>query len=82
MPVRDRPSSPVAPVTPPPTKVRSADRLADREVPVVWVRACTDCGAVDHLNAWGSPAVVDRGPWACRHCPTTAWVLRQLSLDL
>lgn len=79
MTVQHRPSSPVVPVTPSPTEPA---RLAHREVPVVWVRSCTDCGAVDHLNAWGSPAVVDGGPWACRHCPTTAWVLRQLSLDL
>jgi hypothetical protein len=77
-----RPSSPAEPVTPPPTSGARPARPAHRDVPVVWVRACTDCGAVDHLNAWGSPAVVDREPWSCRHCPTTAWVLRQLSTDL
>lgn len=56
-------------------------RLAHQETPVVWVRGCADCGGVDHLNAWGSPAVVAEGLWACRFCPSTAWILRQLSAE-
>jgi len=58
----------------------AADARADTAM--VWVRACCTCGAVDHLSAWGSPALVVDEPWCCRHCPTTAWVLRQLSTDL
>lgn len=87
MTVFGRPSSPVEPVTPPPvdrctpTAGEHAGGALPPDVPVLWVRVCADCGAVDHLNAWGSPAVVDGGPWACRSCPATAWVLRQLSLD-
>lgn len=52
---------------------------ADPDEPLLWVRSCQDCGGVDHLSAWGSPAVVAPGPWGCRFCPSTAWVLRRLS---